>query len=115
MNLERKFVMPVSVYALGGLGEVGKNTYVIENDNTLILIDAGVRFPESSMTGIDYVIPDYTYIRNNNKNLKLFYYTWSRRPYWWYSIFTSSSTYSCYIRSSSSSTINSPQTHNDAC
>lgn len=75
MNLERKFAMPVSVYALGGLGEVGKNTYVIENDNTLILIDAGVRFPESSMTGIDYVIPDYTYIRNNNKKFKALFIT----------------------------------------
>ena len=36
---------PINIFALGGLGEVGKNTYCIENDRSLILVDAGVRFP----------------------------------------------------------------------
>ncbi len=61
---------PVSVYALGGLGEVGKNTYCIENDKTLIMIDAGVRFPEEDLPGVDYVIPDYTHIKNNRSKFK---------------------------------------------
>jgi ribonuclease J len=61
---------PVSVYALGGLGEVGKNTYCVENDNTLIMIDAGVMFPEEDLPGVDYVIPDYTHIKNNRSKLK---------------------------------------------
>ena len=50
---------PVSIYALGGLCEVGKNTYCIESEDTLIIIDAGVRFPGADTPGVNYVIPDY--------------------------------------------------------
>ncbi|MCQ2742166.1 MAG: ribonuclease J [Bacilli bacterium] len=66
---------PVSIYALGGLGEVGKNTYVIESERSLILIDAGVRFPEATLPGVDYVIPDYTYLKNNRMKVKALFIT----------------------------------------
>lgn len=66
---------PVQVYALGGLGEVGKNTYVIENDNSLIIIDAGVMFPEQGILGVNYVIPDYTQLKNSRSKIKALFIT----------------------------------------
>ena len=66
---------PISIYALGGLGEVGKNTYCFENDRSIILVDAGVRFPEATLPGVDYVIPDYTYLKNNRSKVKALFIT----------------------------------------
>lgn len=73
--MEKTISMPVSIYALGGLGEVGKNMYCVENDKTLIIIDAGVRFPGSELPGVDYVIPDYTHLKNNRNKVKALFIT----------------------------------------
>jgi len=73
--MERTMSLPISIYALGGLGEVGKNNYCIENDRQLIILDAGVRFPGVEFPGIDYIIPDYTHLKNNRNKIRALFIT----------------------------------------
>jgi ribonuclease J len=60
----------LKIIPLGGLNEIGKNMMVIEKDDSMIVIDCGVMFPDEEFPGVDFVIPDFTYVVRNSNKLK---------------------------------------------
>lgn len=63
-------VNPIRVVPLGGLGEIGRNMMALEYDDDIVVIDAGVLFPGEDMPGVDFVIPDITYLSENKDKVR---------------------------------------------
>jgi ribonuclease J len=68
--LSKKNNDKVTIFALGGVGEIGKNMYVVQYANDIVVIDSGLKFPEVDMLGIDVVIPDITYLLENKDKVR---------------------------------------------
>ena len=60
----------IKIFALGGLNESSKNMYVVEINNSIFVFDAGLKYADDKFLGVDYIIPDYTYIKNNINRVK---------------------------------------------
>ncbi|MGG3466688.1 ribonuclease J [Neobacillus pocheonensis] len=71
----KKINNSIKFITLGGIGEIGKNMYLVEVDKDIFIIDAGLMFPEEEMLGIDMVIPDITYLKENKDRVKAIFLT----------------------------------------
>ena len=61
---------PLRIVPLGGLGEVGKNMMVYEYGEDILIVDTGLMFPANDMLGVDYIIPDFEYIKHKRQNVR---------------------------------------------
>ncbi len=62
--------MKIHVYALGGLGENGKNMYVVDVDEQIFILDSGIKYPTSELFGVDEIVPDYRMLMNKKHKIK---------------------------------------------
>ncbi|SEB47838.1 ribonuclease J [Paenibacillus sp. GP183] len=68
--MSKKIQEKLLIFALGGVGEIGKNMYVVQYGNDIVVIDSGLKFPEEDMLGIDIVIPDIGYLTENKDKIR---------------------------------------------
>ncbi len=60
----------LSIFALGGINEIGKNMYVIQYKDEMVIVDCGAKFPDESLLGIDLIVPDISYLQENQAQIK---------------------------------------------
>ncbi|MFW5998758.1 MAG: ribonuclease J [Halanaerobiaceae bacterium] len=68
--MSKNKIPDISLIPLGGVGEIGKNMMIIKKDDEMIIIDTGVKFPEDDLLGIDLVIPDFSFVKENKDKIK---------------------------------------------
>jgi len=64
------FLSKIKIFSLGGLNENGKNMYVVDVDNSVFIFDAGLKYGSDKTLGVDYILPDYTYVKENKERIK---------------------------------------------
>ena len=60
----------INIFSLGGLNENGKNMYIVEIDKQIFVLDAGLKYADDKMLGVDYIIPNYDYLKENKDRIK---------------------------------------------
>jgi len=68
--MKGEIMSKIKIFSLGGLNENGKNMYVVDVDNNIFIFDAGLKYPSTSMLGVDYIIPKLDYIKENYDRIK---------------------------------------------
>ncbi|MCU0846390.1 MAG: ribonuclease J [Spirochaetes bacterium] len=68
--MKKKKDNKIRIIPLGGLGAIGKNMTLFEYNNDIIIVDCGIMFPNDEMPGVDFIIPDFTYVRENKSKIK---------------------------------------------
>ena len=68
--MEKNFDNSVKIIPIGGLGAIGKNMTLFEHEDEIIIVDCGIMFPSDDMPGIDFIIPDFSYIKKNKSKIK---------------------------------------------
>ena len=68
--MNKKQTNETKIIVLGGLGEVGKNMYCVMHKDDIVIIDAGISFPENYLLGVDYVLPDFTFLKENENKIR---------------------------------------------
>ena len=71
----------IKIFAFGGLNENGKNMYLIDVDNDLFIFDAGLKYADDKMLGVDYIIPDFKFLNDNIKRIKGLFLTHAHEKY----------------------------------
>lgn len=69
-TLIKKDEIPVRIIPLGGLQQIGINMTLVEYKNDILIVDAGIEFASVEMHGVDYIIPDISYLVKNKKNIR---------------------------------------------
>ena len=65
----------IRIFALGGLDEDGKNMYVVENNEDIFVMECGLKYPDGDQLGIEMIIPDFRYLRENQSRIKAIFIT----------------------------------------